>query len=238
MSGASQSLNFSRSPPYLLGLLIVAMAAFWPSYFALGLSGSHNYVHVHAATCLLWMAMLIAQPIFITRRRLDLHRLVGKSSYVIAPVLIVSMVLLAHYRINLIAPADYALQTYILFLQLSLAVVFAVFYALAIAYRHTTAVHARFMVCTALTLIDPILARVVPLVAPDMIPFTQWISFVLTDSVVIVLIWMERGSLTGRKVFPIALGILLTSQLPALLGFDRTEGWQQFARWFKDLQLT
>ena len=237
MSGASQSLNLSRSPPYLTALLIIALAAFWPTYFALGFAGSPNYVYLHAGTSLLWMLMLIVQPTFITRRRMDLHRLVGKSSYVIAPVLIVSMVLLAHYRINAIAQKDYAIQTYILYLQISLAVVFALFYTLAIIYRHTTAVHARFMVCTALTLIDPIIARIVPLVSPEIIPLTQWISFALTDLVVVALIWMERRS-TGRKIFPIALAILLLAQLPALLGFDRTESWQQFTRWFVGLPIT
>ena len=238
MSGASQPLNLSRSPPYLAALLLVALAAFWPSYLSLGFAGSPTYVHFHAGACVLWMLMLIAQPIFITRRRMDLHRFVGKSSYVIAPMLIVSMVVLANYRINLIAPNDYAIQTYILYLQLSLAAVFALFYGLAIAYRHTTAMHARFMVCTALTLIDPILARILPVIAPEMIAFAQWISFTITDLVVIALIWMERRSATGRKIFPLALVILLLAQLPALMGIDRTDSWQQFTRWFASLPIS
>jgi hypothetical protein len=238
MSGTSQSLNLSRSPPYLTALLAVALVAFWPSYLSLGISGSPNYVHWHAGTCVFWMLLLIVQPILISRRRMDMHRRIGKSSYVVAPALIVSVALLAHYRINAVSPNDYAIQTYILYLQISLGVVFGVFYALAIAYRHATPVHARFMVCTALTLIDPIMARIVPWIAPEIVPLSQWISFAVTDSIVIALIWMERRSSAGRGVFPIALAVLLLAQLPALFGFDRSESWQHFARWFASLPVT
>jgi hypothetical protein len=42
----------------------------------------------------------------------------------------------------------------------------------------------------------------------------------------------------GRKIFPIALAILLLAQLPALFGIERTESWQQFTRWFAGLPLT
>jgi hypothetical protein len=238
MSGSGQSLNLSRSPPYFAALLLVALVAFWPSYLSLGISGNPGYVHLHAITSALWMLMLIVQPILISRRRVTLHRLVGKSSYVLAPTLIVSVVLLAHYRMNAVPADAYAIQTYILYLQISLGIVFAMFYVLAIAYRYTTVVHARFMVCTALTLIDPIFARIIGWVMPDMILFSQWISFGLTDLVLIGLIWLERESKAGRKIFPIALAIFILAQLPALLGFDRTDSWQQFARWFAALPIS
>ena len=73
-----------------------------------------------------------------------------------APLLVVSVVLLAHSRIQGISGEPYALQTYILYLQLSLALLFALSYGLAIWNRRSVARHSRFMVCTALTLVDPV----------------------------------------------------------------------------------
>src|SRR3989337_3026580 len=62
----------------------------------------------------------------------SLRRSFGKASNALAPVMILSILLLAHDRIRNI-PADlYALQTYILWLQLSLAFLFALSYGLAI----------------------------------------------------------------------------------------------------------
>jgi hypothetical protein len=53
----------------------------------------------------------------------------------------------------------YAAQTYILYLQVSLAALFSLSYGLAIYTRRTTTLQARIMMCTGLTLIDSIIIR-------------------------------------------------------------------------------
>jgi hypothetical protein len=41
---------------------------------------SSSGVHFHAATMLAWMALTIAQPILIHRRRFELHRQLGTGA--------------------------------------------------------------------------------------------------------------------------------------------------------------
>lgn len=63
----------------------------------------------------------------------------------------------------------------------------------------------------------------------------QWLTFALTDLVIVGLNWLERDSVGGRRVFPAMLPVFVLAQLPALLGFAGTSGWQAFARWFAGL---
>jgi len=233
-----RSLNFSRSGPYFAVLFLIALVAFWPTYLSQAFSASSFYTHLHAFTAALWMLMLVAQPLTIKTRRLAWHRLLGRVSYVLAPLILVTVVLLAHSRLQGLSAEAYAIQTYVLYLQVSLAVLFGLSYGLAIYTRRTMALHARFMVCTALTLIDPVVIRLMFWIDPTPSWNYQWFTFGLTDLVLVALIWLERHSRVGRKVFPMMLAVFVLAQIPALTGMTDTALWQAFARWFAALPLT
>ena len=228
------ALDLMRSWKYFAGFFALALVAFWPSYISQPAIYA-PYTHIHATTASLWMILLIAQSWAIGARKVPLHRLLGKLSYVLGPVLVVSLVLLAHSRIKGISGEAYAIQTYILYLQLSLGLLFALSCALAIWSRRSVARHSRFMVCTALTLIDPVVIRILFWIDPTPTWNYQWLTFGLTDLVFLVLIWLERGSRAGRGVFPSMLALFVLGQLPALLGLTASPAWQGFARWFAEL---
>jgi hypothetical protein len=227
-------LDLSRSWKYFAGFLLLAVIAFWPTYLSQPRASS-SYTHLHAASATAWMVLLIVQSWAIGARRITLHRASGKASYVLAPTIVVSILLLAHDRIRGISGEAYALQTYILYLQLSLAFLFAVSYALAIGTRKSVARHSRFMVCTALTLIDPVVIRIMFWIDPTPTWNYQWLTFGLTDAVFLLLIGLERNNRAGRLVFPTMLAVFVAAQLPALLGWTEGAAWQGFARWFASI---
>src|SRR5262245_48969713 len=101
---AQRSVSFTNSAPYFIALLLVAGVAFWPSYLSRPTSVS-GYTHLHAITATAWMLMLVVQPLAIRNRRLGWHRALGRASYAVAPLVVISMVLLAHSRMP-IAPAS------------------------------------------------------------------------------------------------------------------------------------
>jgi len=231
----ARMLDLARSWKYFAAFFALALVAFWPSY--LSRPGTVSpYTHLHAATAALWMLLLVAQSWAIGARRVGQHRLFGKLSYALAPVLLVSILLLAHSRIQGMAggPA-YALQTYILYLQVSLAVLFGLAYGLAIWNRRSVARHSRFMVCTALTLIDPVVIRLLFWIDPNPGFNYQWITFGLTDAALVMLIVLERHNRAGRGVFPLMLALFVLAQAPALLGLTDGPWWQSFATWFAAL---
>lgn len=235
---APRPLNFLRSGPYFAAMFLIALVAFWPSYLSKAFSESSSYTHLHALLSASWMLMLVTQPMLIRTKRLAWHRVVGRVSYVLAPLMVGSIVLLAHSRIKGVTGEAFAIQTYILYLQASLTMLFGLSYALAIYKRHAVAVHARFMVCTALTMIDPVVIRLLFWIDRTPSWNYQWLTFGLTDLALVALIWLERHSRAGRLVFPGMLLLFVLAQAPALLGLTDTLLWQEFARWFAALSLT
>jgi len=239
MQIVARPLDLARSGPWLGALLLTALVAFWPTYLAPpSFRASSGYIHLHAATATLWMLLLVSQPLAIRARRVSWHRVAGKASYALAPMVLLSMALLAHSHLQGIEGERYAIQTYVLYLQLSLAVLFATAYALAITTRRSVALHARFMICTALTLIDPVVVRLMLWADPTPDWNYQWFTFGLTDLVFVGLIVLERHSRVGRWVFPAMLVLFGAAQAPALLALTDTESWQAFARWYAALPLT
>lgn len=141
---------------YLFGaVLLLVFAAFFKTYFGLfpKFAGTAFVVHFHAISILLWFAMLISQPIFIRLKRVELHRFIGKASYVLVPLLIFSCVLMAQR--HQLRDKNLGIFTVNIF-DLSL---FLLFYGLAIWYRRIPAYHARFMILTVLPFLDPALGR-------------------------------------------------------------------------------
>src|SRR6187401_3101659 len=139
----TRTLDFARSAPYFAALLGITLVAFWPTYLALGFRGSSAYIHFHAVTATLWVLCLIAQPAAIRARRLNLHRALGRASYALAPTVLLAMLLLAHNRLQGLSGQAFAMQTYFLYLQLSLAVLFAAGWGLGVVYRDRMPFHAR-----------------------------------------------------------------------------------------------
>lgn len=230
----ARMLDLSRSWKFFAGFLILAFVAFWPTYLSKP-TASSGYTHFHAAAATSWMALLILQSWAIGSRRVALHRFFGKWSYALAPLVVLSMVLLAHSRIQGLSGDAYAIQTYILYLQASLALLFALSYGLAIWTRRSVARHSRFMVCTALTLVDPVLIRILFWLGPTPTWNYQWLTFGVTDFILLILIGAERSNRAGRGVFPAMLGLFVAFQLPALLGFTNGPLWQSFAHGFANI---
>jgi hypothetical protein len=234
----TKALAFEALAPALAGLLLVALVAFWPSYLALPFASSSAYTHAHAVTATAWMLVLIAQPLLIRARRIGLHRSVGRATYVLAPLLVASVLLLAHHRLRIAPAGAYPIQTYILYLQLSLAAMFAGLYALGLWFRPTPRLHGRLMVCTALTLVDPIAIRLMMWLMPVPTWNYQWATFALTDLLLVALLVADRGYPPGRKLLAWVLAAFVAAQAPALAGVTWGPAWQAFARWYAQLPLT
>lgn len=225
-----------KSGYYFIVLLFLAVIGFWDSYFSKLFSGIDRYTHLHAITMLLWIAILITQPFLIKYKKQSLHKYIGKFSYGLVLVLIISLVLLAHNQITI---HDYGIsyaRLYVLFLQLSLLTIFIIAYALAIIYRKSPVHHARYMICTSLTLIDPAIARI-PLNIPPL-PFSyQVLTFTVIDLILIALIVIERNQKLGREVFPIMLVVFVFFQ-GLNLTWTKSAIWDDFSLWFAKLPLT
>lgn len=141
---------------YFFGaVLLLVFVAFFKTYFGLfpRFVGTPTLIHFHALTILLWFGLLIVQPVLIVRKQAALHRLLGKFSYGLVPIMLILIVLVG-CRLQL---RDKNLGLFVV--NIFDTSQFILFYGLAIAYRRNPTYHSRFMIMTILPFLGPIFGR-------------------------------------------------------------------------------
>jgi uncharacterized membrane protein len=228
-----------RNSVFFLALIpLFAVWGFWVTYFTRPPETYHTWEHIHGFAMFAWCAMLVAQSLLIRGKRRSIHRALGKLSFALAPLVVISTIFLANYKLNVRQLNNEGL--YIFGLQFFIIILFGFFYAMAIARRKQSDVHARWMICTAFTLLDPIFARIIA-VNFYHVPFEtgiiQWMTFALIDVIVITLVIKDWKSGRRRDVFLPAFVLLVLAQVAMLTLWDTT-AWHAFASWFAELPLT
>jgi hypothetical protein len=224
---------------YALVLLLLAFVAFWPVYLAKLPFGAEFYVNLHAAGVGLWMLFLIAQPLLIRSGRRALHRRIGKTSYVLVPFIALASILLAHSRTRAMTPDAFAADANGVYLAVAALFLFVTCYGLGIANRRDPFLHARYMIATALPLIDPVTFRLLLFYSPlpaSALVFPA-IGYAITDAVLLFLIWADRHEPRGRKAFLQLLPVFVLVHL-GWFTLGQTKLWLGAVAWFRDLPLT
>jgi hypothetical protein len=238
-------VRFDISGYYFIGLFVVVIAGFWPSYFVKFFNGTASfsfYFHFHAAMMMLWICMLIIQPILIRKKKLPLHRLIGTSSYFLFPMMCISMILIIHQSHTI---GEENLGNTLLGQSKNLFI-FITGYVIAIRYRYNIGVHARGMIVTGIALIEPALTRLMlNLLAalklfvnsPNFFWYASIPTILIIFSFLIGMMIRERNQKRGRWVFPLTLGLYL--MLYVLMITNPHLGlWESFSKWFISLPLT
>ncbi len=229
---------FRKSVFFFALIPLFAVWGFWVTYFTRPTETLTPFHHIHGVAMFAWCLMLIMQSFLIRTNRRDVHRLLGKLSYLLAPLIVISTVALANVTLNVRGLTDEGL--YIFALPVFALTQFIVSYSVAIKNRKRPDVHARFMICTALTLLDPIFARILA-VNFIQVEFStgiiQYFTYGFIDLILIVLAvwdWKSRGR---RDVFLPMLFFFIATQLPTFFVL-KWPAWEAFAAWFMNLPLT
>lgn len=219
---------------YFVALLLAALIAFWPTYFTRIEEMASWRVHAHGALLLAWLLLLIAQAWLIRDRRGAWHRALGKVSYVLAPLIVVSALVVEHGVVQR-AAGKYDEETlYFSYVVLALLILFVLSYARAIANRRTPALHMRYMMCTALAMVDPVFARILDVRLGIGIGAGQIITYTMVDAILLWLCFNDRN--TSYRVFPKMLVAFVLVQLPTFF-FYKTAWWPDFVAWYAALPI-
>lgn len=231
MQYISAKLNVDKSGYYFIGLIGLILIGFWPSYFSKFFDGTADftfYFHFHAGIVGVWVALLIIQPILIRKKNFILHRSIGKLSYILAPAIFISIMLLSHSRFRGFEDG-WDIGSWVTFKDLF---ILAVAFFIAFRYRRQMDLHARGMIVTGIACIEPAVARI-PL-HPE---YGYFITIGFVYIVLLSLIFLERNQKKGRWVFPLILCMYLF--VHSVLIFNIHFGWwQTFGKWFYSLPLT
>jgi hypothetical protein len=214
-------------------LLILLVVGFWRSYFSqIGQGSLHITHHVHGVAMLLWVLLLMAQAWLIRTGRRTGHRLLGRSSLVLAPIIVGSGVWV---NFHIIAGAAEPMPRGLLaayWFGFHLMLSFAALYTMGIIHRGRLQLHARYMAATALVFVTPGLGRAW---FNYLYPLTGWEPTALRVTAVPLLIGgclLLHDWRHGRSVQPYLLFCTIwVLGYVGRVGLPRLEAWREFAAW-------
>ena len=219
---------------FFIAFLLAAMIGFWPTYFTRMEEMASWRVHAHGALLFGWCLLLIAQAWLIRDRRGSWHRALGKVSYLLALLIVISALVVEH-GVLVKAAGKYNDETlYFAYVIVALLILFVLSYVRAIVHRRTPALHMRYMMCTALTMVDPVFARIIDVRLGIGFGVGQMITYTLVDAILLWLAFNDRD--TVYRVFPKMLVAFVLVQLPTFFLY-KAAWWPAIVAWFASLPI-
>jgi hypothetical protein len=220
-----------RSLVYLTGaIFLIVIIGFYRTYFGLfpKFENISSVVHFHAIALILWSFLIIAQPLLIRYKKLSLHRVLGKFSYLLAPIIVFTTIALArHMFFERQGHITITQNLSRLFLPFSHMFLFSLFYILAIINKKPSYIHMRYMIVASFVVLAPAIARIDFSWTGFKIN-TLILSYVFTDLLIAILIVYDWYNKKIYKPYFIALTFFIivhfsTFYIPA------TQFWQSIA---------
>lgn len=211
-------------------ILIIVILGFYRTYFGLfpDFEDVSAIIHFHAITLSIWSLLIIFQPILIHYKKIKVHRLLGKLSYGLVPLIIYSTLALARSKFfekqGDITPEDNLAN---LFLPFSHVLLFTIFYVLAIVNKRKSFIHMRYMIATSFVALAPAISRIN--FNWTGIQFrTLTFSYIFIDLLLLGLIIYDILNRKTYKAYFIALTLFIIVHFSTFY-FVKTELWQSFS---------
>jgi hypothetical protein len=151
----------------------------------------------------------------------------------------VASLLLSHHRLASMNSGTFAAEGFWHYLPFYATAGFVLAYGFGLRFRRIPAAHGRFMLCTAIPLVDPVLGRLLAFYVPPL-P-SPWLYQVVTFAVATViaglLVFSYRGAAAARRALVGYFVVLVFLQLGWFV-IAPTALWLETVRWFRGIPLT
>ncbi|HEU4958623.1 MAG TPA: hypothetical protein VFT40_13480 [Sphingomicrobium sp.] len=164
-------MPYRHAPYYILVVIAVIAAGFWPSYFAKWGDVPWQF-HAHGVAASIWVLMVLAQSWTVHKEQFPIHRAVGKSSLILFPFLIGGLMAIIDLTGKMIVAGPDPVRTMFgssFVVGLALAIVaYVTLYYRALKYRRKVWVHSGYMLATPLILFESPFGRILNMVVPGL----------------------------------------------------------------------
>ena len=220
-----------RSLVYLFGaIFLIVIIGFYRTYFGLfpKFENVSSVVHFHAIALILWSFLIIAQPLLIRYNKISIHRVLGKFSYILAPIIVFTTIALArHMFFQRQGQITVTQNLSNLFLPFSHMFLFSLFYILAIINKKPSYIHMRYMIVAFFVVLAPAIARIDFSWTGFKIN-TLILSYVFTDLLVTILMVYDFCNKKIYKPYFIALTFFIIVHFSTFY-LTETQFWQSIA---------
>lgn len=221
---------------FIILILIGVQWGFYRSYTSQfpTFANATTVIHIHGALLMIWLSLLVVQPMLIYYKKAKLHRSIGKVSFVLGPLIIISMFLVgkgSYWRgMEVVSETD---MLSVLVLDMRGLFSFAIFWALAIGYRKTPSAHMRYMIATGILAIGPGVGRGL-MASFDFSLYAALSTTDVIDLVIVgVLLSIDVLKKYDYKPYLVVFSVLLVGKV--LWQISYSDLWQNFARTYADL---
>jgi heme/copper-type cytochrome/quinol oxidase subunit 4 len=146
---------------FFIIVVVISLSGFFNSYikFIPDFQKFPFIIHIHFSVFSLWFLLLIVQPLLIKQKNLKLHRKLGKLSYILAPILVLTIMILAKNQIEreILEPDNHAPVT--AFIALIDILSLSLYYFLAMLHSKNRRWHVAFLLAATLVILNPGLSR-------------------------------------------------------------------------------
>lgn len=212
---------------FFVAIFFVLIWGFWRTYlvFFPSFKGFGYTHHIHGLLMMTWIVMLIAQPLLIKAKKLALHRVIGKLSYLVVPLLLLSIFMvgrISYYK--LLSQASYEVAIGDVALNMPSIVAFTILYGLAILNRKKARMHMRYMIGTSLLMIGPGLGRA--LIIYFAVPFPVAVSYTSYVTIMIAAGLLLSDIIRKKPYLPYTVTLVLMVLLELAWHFRLSPVWQ------------
>ncbi|MEJ8818688.1 hypothetical protein [Lacibacter sp. H407] len=222
---------------FIFLILIAVQWGFYQSYTSLfpQFKNITTLIHVHGALLMTWMLLLIVQPLLIQYGRANLHRTIGKVSWVLGPLIIISLFLIGRGGYYRGLQANVPEQNMLAFIVLDMRgfLTFAIFWSLAMITRKSPDSHMRYMIATGILAIGPGVGRGLS----SSFGLSVWDALTITDVLDLLIVGILLGvDVYRKKNYKPFLTVFLILLIGSVLWQLRdTAFWQTFAKNYVEL---
>ena len=217
----------------IITLMLLTLIGFYPTYISKFPSFENvtTVQHFHGVMMMLWFLLLVIQPFLIKYNKLALHRILGKASYAIAPLVMYSIFVASkyeYYRDITQGTKEESLAG--LALDMTSIIAFGICYILAIINKKITPLHMRYMVGTALIIMAPGIVRIILIYQPfGVINFPTGVLYTFIICLGITLGLLANDLIKRRPYIPYLVVVGLTVGVYLTFVSRFSDWWQWVA---------
>jgi hypothetical protein len=214
---------------FFVGIFFVVIWGFWRTYIVSfpSFKGFGYTHHIHGLLMMIWICMLIIQPLLIRGKKLSLHRAIGKASYVVVPLLLLSIFMVDKISYDKVVHASPQQAIAGIALNIPALFAFAILYGLAIWKKKKSRIHMRYMLGTSLLMIGPGLGRA--LIVYFNVPFPDAVSYTYYLIMAIAFLLLIADMIQKKPVVPYSITFVLMVLVYLAWQFRDGSLWQAIA---------
>lgn len=173
-------------------IALISLAGFFNSYISKfpNLDEFPILIHIHFAAFLCWFILLIIQPVLIKQKKYRLHRKLGKLSYFLAPILVITILILVKIKVQRLLPVSESDATVNALIGLMDALSFSIYYIIAMVNKQNVRWHVAFILAASLIILNPGMARLFNEIKPGLgmlasiiVPFAVSIGIIIYEKI-------------------------------------------------------